>query len=221
MTGRPRDASIDDRVLQSTRELLAEVGWDELSVRTVAARAGVGRASINRRWSSKAELVLHAVLGAEPDLGPFEGTDMAGWVAWVVRGSHELFHRPDVRAAVPGLLTALRENEQLRTALWAGFSGPAAELYAQRTGPAQSHDAPSVTLRSHSGRTDADLDARALIAMAAGAALFTSTIATEDDSPELLERIAELLTAAVLPERQGPSTRAAAPNTDTTSPSRS
>lgn len=48
--GRPRDTSID------------EIGWDELSMRLVAARAGVGRSSLNRRWSSKAELVLHACI---------------------------------------------------------------------------------------------------------------------------------------------------------------
>ncbi|PRC51572.1 TetR family transcriptional regulator, partial [Mycobacterium sp. ITM-2017-0098] len=44
--GRPRDASIDQRVLSVTRELLLEVGWDELSVRMVAVRAGVGRSSL-------------------------------------------------------------------------------------------------------------------------------------------------------------------------------
>lgn len=109
MTGRPRDASIDDRVLAVTRDLLVEVGWDELSVRLVAGRAGVGRSSLNRRWSSKAELVLHAILGEAPDMSPFTGTDLTGWIDWVVRGSHLLFGRPDVKEAVPGLLLALRE----------------------------------------------------------------------------------------------------------------
>lgn len=32
-SGRPRDTSIDDRVLSATRELLMELGWDDLSVR--------------------------------------------------------------------------------------------------------------------------------------------------------------------------------------------
>lgn len=177
--GRPRDGSIDARVLDAVRTLLVEVGWDALSIRTVAARTGVGRASISRRWSSKAELVLHAVLGAEPDLTLFEGTDHEGWITSVVDGSHALFQRPEVRAAVPGLLTALRDDERLREALWRGFGGPAARLYA--------------------GRADAesDLDARAVLAMAAGAALFTSTIALEDDTPSLRARITGMLTAAV------------------------
>lgn len=210
--GRPRDASIDERVLDVTRELLVEVGWDELSIRMVAARVGVGRASISRRWASKAELVLHAVLGAEPDLAPFEGTDLEGWIAWVVRGSHELFHRTDMRAAVPGLLTALRENDALREALWRGFAGPAAQLYAERTGAGAAGGGESGSGGAGSGgagsgatdpgatdpgATDPGLDARAVIAMAAGAALFTSMVATEDDSPALQARIAGMLTDAV------------------------
>jgi AcrR family transcriptional regulator len=185
-TGRPRDASIDDRVLSVTRELLVEVGWDELSVRLVAARAGVGRSSLNRRWSSKAELVLHAILGETPDLAPFSGTDLRGWIDWVVRGSHELFSRPDVRAAVPGLLLALRENDGLRERLWESFSGPAVQLFAERVHP----NTPAQLRR-------ADLDARASLAMAAGAALFVTTVARDDDSEALRRRIAALLVTAV------------------------
>lgn len=185
-SGRPRDTSIDERVLSVTRDLLVEVGWDGLSMRLVAVRTGVGRSSLNRRWSSKAELVLHAILGETPDLAPFSGTDLAGWIDWVVRGSHELFARPDVRAAVPGLLLALGENDDLRRDLWARFSGPAVQLFAddvQATTPAK--------------RRRADVDARATLAMAAGAALFVSTVAVEDDSEVLRNRIAQLLITAV------------------------
>jgi len=184
--GRPRDSSIDDRVLALTRELLVEVGWDGLSVRLIAARAGVGRASLNRRWPSKAALVLHAILGEAPDLTPFSGTDVAGWIDWVVRGSHELFSRPDVQAAVPGLLLALQDSEELRQSLWLSFSGPAVELFAADVGGTSDEE-----------RRSADLDARAVLAMAAGAALFLTTVATADDSAAVQRRITELLTSGV------------------------
>ncbi|OBK74467.1 TetR/AcrR family transcriptional regulator [Mycobacterium sp. 1274761.0] len=184
--GRPRDTTIDDRVLSVTRQLLLEVGWDELSVRLVAMRAGVGRSSLNRRWASKAELVLHAILGQTPDLSAFSGTDINGWIEWVVRGSRELFARPDVQAAVPGLLLALRENDDLRKALWSNFSGPAVQLFAEH-----------LNARTPAERRRADDDARAVLAMAAGAALFMTTVARDDDSQTLSARITELLTAAV------------------------
>lgn len=167
-SGRPRDTSIDERVLSVTRDLLVEVGWDGLSMRLVAVRTGVGRSSLNRRWSSKAELVLHAILGETPDLAPFSGTDLTGWIDWVVRGSHELFARPDVRAAVPGLLLALGENDDLRRDLWARFSGPAVQLFADDV-----HATPPARRRR------ADVDARATLEMAAGAALVVTTVAVE------------------------------------------
>lgn len=180
--GRPRDASIDERVLAVTRKLLIERSWDQLSMRLIAADAGVSRSSLDRRWSSKAELVLHAILGATPDLAPFAGTDRAGWVNWVARGSRQLFARPEVQAAVPGLLLAMAENPELRRRLWADFSGPAVALF---TGEQAGESA------------DAELDARTVLAMAAGAALFLTTIATEDDADELHANVAEILVAAV------------------------
>lgn len=46
-------------------------------------------------------------------------------------------------------------------------------------------------------RRRADVDARATLAMAAGAALFVTTVAVEDDSETLRNRIAQLLITAV------------------------
>ncbi|MCG7592886.1 TetR/AcrR family transcriptional regulator [Mycobacterium sp. PSTR-4-N] len=184
--GRPRDATIDERVLAATRELLLEVGWDDFSVRMVAARAGVGRASLSRRWNSKAELVLDAILGQTPDLTPFAGTDLAGWIEWVVRGSYELFSRRDVSEAVPGLLLTLRENDAVRRALWANFTTPAVALFAEHLAA----DTPAARRR-------AERDARAVLVMAAGAALVTTTVAVEDDTDALRRRIAELLSASI------------------------
>lgn len=178
--GRPRDRSIDERVLAVTRDLLVESGWDDLSMRQIAVQSGVSRSSINRRWPTKSELVFHAILGDSPDLAPFAGTDRRGWIDWVVRGSRQLFARPEVRAAVPGPLLAMAENEPMRRRLCAEVSGPAVALFG-----AQTRD------------PDAERDARAVLAMAAGAALFLSTVAVEDDTDALHHRIASLRTEAV------------------------
>ncbi|ETD34456.1 TetR/AcrR family transcriptional regulator [Williamsia sp. D3] len=181
--GRPRDGSIDDRIVAVTREMLLDVGWEGLSLRAVAAKAGVGRASLRRRWRTKAELVLHAILGPEPDMSRFDGSDRVQWITETVNGSHELFATPEVRAAVPGLLQALRENDDLRRRLWSDFSGPPASLFA----------ADPESTRS----ADPDIDARAILALAAGSALFLSAVATDDDSDVLRRRIVEILTAAL------------------------
>ena len=181
--GRPRDPRIDNDVLIVTREMLRTHGWDGLSLRAIAARAGVGRAALTRRWPTKAHLVLDALLGSAPDLTPYDGIDRKGWIEWVVTGSIELFSRPEVRAALPGLLAALRDHDDLRNTLWRTFSGPSTALFAD--GRDESRSAEDVA--------DAETDARSVLVMAAGAALFAGIIAAEDDTPALRARILELL----------------------------
>jgi AcrR family transcriptional regulator len=74
--GRPRSAMCDDAIVDATIALLVEDGFDRLSMDGVAARAGVGKATIYRRWPSKEALVIEAVarrtdpFPAEPAEGP-------------------------------------------------------------------------------------------------------------------------------------------------------
>ncbi len=59
--GRPRSAEADTAIIDATLELIVAGGIDGLSVESVAARAGVGKATIYRRWSNKDELVEDAL----------------------------------------------------------------------------------------------------------------------------------------------------------------
>ncbi len=59
--GRPRAADREPLILSATSELLAEVGYDQLRVQDVAERAGVGLATIYRRWATKQDLVIAAM----------------------------------------------------------------------------------------------------------------------------------------------------------------
>ena len=58
--GRPRDESCGPAILAAAIELVGEVGIAALTMDAVAARAGVGKATIYRRWSSKEALMLDA-----------------------------------------------------------------------------------------------------------------------------------------------------------------
>lgn len=61
-SGRPRSARADEAIIEAALDLLAEgVGVDALSIESVAARAGVGKATIYRRWPGKYELLLDCV----------------------------------------------------------------------------------------------------------------------------------------------------------------
>jgi AcrR family transcriptional regulator len=58
--GRPRSEQADQAIIEATLELFAEEGFDGTCVEAVAARAGVGKATIYRRWPNKEELLLAA-----------------------------------------------------------------------------------------------------------------------------------------------------------------
>jgi AcrR family transcriptional regulator len=59
--GRPRDPSRDEAICEATLALFAEEGYAGVSIEGVAARAGVGKATIYRRFSSKEQLVVEAM----------------------------------------------------------------------------------------------------------------------------------------------------------------
>jgi len=58
--GRPRDAGRDEAILKATLDLVSADGLPALTVDAVAARAGVSKATIYRRWSSKEAMLLDA-----------------------------------------------------------------------------------------------------------------------------------------------------------------
>ncbi|MDQ1131163.1 TetR/AcrR family transcriptional regulator [Microbacterium sp. SORGH_AS_0888] len=59
--GRKRDHTRDADILDAALEVLAESGYEGMTIDMVAARAHAGKATVYRRWASKAELVLDAV----------------------------------------------------------------------------------------------------------------------------------------------------------------
>lgn len=76
--GRPRDPSRDEAIIDASIDLLVRDGYDRLTMEGVATAAGVGKATVYRRWSTKAELVIDAIATLKPaidtiDTGSLEG----------------------------------------------------------------------------------------------------------------------------------------------------
>jgi AcrR family transcriptional regulator len=65
--GRPRSPQVDQAILAATLDELAEVGYEAMSIEGIAARAGVGKTTIYRRWPSKEALVLAAIRGVQAE----------------------------------------------------------------------------------------------------------------------------------------------------------
>jgi len=60
-SGRPRDDAREAAILDAVLELLADVGYERMSVDAVAAHAHASKATIYRRWPGKADLVMEAM----------------------------------------------------------------------------------------------------------------------------------------------------------------
>ncbi|MBX5450830.1 TetR/AcrR family transcriptional regulator [Thermogemmatispora sp.] len=58
--GRPRSVQAHIAILNAALEELADAGYQGMTIEGVAARAGVSKATIYRRWSSKEELIIEA-----------------------------------------------------------------------------------------------------------------------------------------------------------------
>ena len=77
--GRPRDPSRDGVIRAAILRLLADVGYGALTMDAVASEAGVGKATIYRRWRTKQDLVVDTISdlnraeAAAPDTGSVEG----------------------------------------------------------------------------------------------------------------------------------------------------
>jgi AcrR family transcriptional regulator len=68
--GRPRDERASRAITAAARRQLAELGYARLSMESVAAEAGVARATVYRRYRDKADLVTAAIADAEGSLPP-------------------------------------------------------------------------------------------------------------------------------------------------------
>lgn len=112
--GRPRDSHRDESILGATIEILNAEGYKGLTIDGVAARAGVGRPTIYRRWASKAELVVAALTDtvhiAVPDVDT--GSLRRDLVA-MQRRQIALMNSPESRRITAGLVADLATDPDL------------------------------------------------------------------------------------------------------------
>src|SRR6516164_10304811 len=115
--GRPRSPEADRAILAAALDLLASRGLAAMSIEEVAARAGVGKATIYRRWPSKGLLALDAFVAsfqAEqplPDTGTLRGDLVAALTGWV-----RAVTQTRMGPMLTGLIAAAQRDPELRGA---------------------------------------------------------------------------------------------------------
>lgn len=109
--------STEEAILDATRELLAEAGVHGLTVEGVAARSGVAKTTIYRRWRSKEELALAVLIdmvdkvASVPDLG-----DTRAELIAFVNGAVEILGSTLMGRVMQGLVSDLAADPQLAQA---------------------------------------------------------------------------------------------------------
>ncbi len=166
-------------VLAVTLELLAEVGYDRLTLDTVATRARASKATLYRHWSAKADLVADAMSGLNgdvvlPDTGSLRG-DLLELVA------SRRFEPADARIMC-GVGTAMATDPELSRALRQRFVQP--RLGALR----------ALLERGQArGEVDDDIDLDLVACVLPAVMTFRGMVGGEPPSPETAARVIEEL----------------------------
>ena len=123
--GRPRSEAARLAILTTTEQLLEEIGFDALTMEDVARVAGVGKATIYRRWPTKGLLVFDA-FGTEflakqppPDTGTLRGDLLAALQGWIRTVNGTVAGR-----TLTGLIAEVQRDPALGDAWRDRFVGP-------------------------------------------------------------------------------------------------
>jgi AcrR family transcriptional regulator len=125
---RPRvEGEREVEILESALAVLAEVGYDRLTMDAVAARAKASKATLYRRWSTKANLVIDALRCdkepvADHDTGSLRGDLLATFCGHGgLTDTHQL-------AVLGSVITAIGRDRDFALAFQRDFIGPKAEI---------------------------------------------------------------------------------------------
>ena len=108
--GRPRDHSIDARVLEATRLLLKDRGFEDTTIRAIAETSGVHASAIYRRWRSRTEIIEMAVYPGISSVVVRPTGDLRRDLRRFIRAHLVAFGAPETKAAMPGLLAAYQAS---------------------------------------------------------------------------------------------------------------
>jgi AcrR family transcriptional regulator len=121
--GRPRDPSRDEAIIEASIDLLVRDGYDRLTMEGVAAAAGVGKATVYRRWGSKADLVIDAMATLKPAIDSIDTGSLDGDVELMIVASCSP-HSQRLLQVMVSICSALPREPELLEAFKTRFTEP-------------------------------------------------------------------------------------------------
>jgi AcrR family transcriptional regulator len=122
--GRPRSVAADEAIIRATLELLVLDGYRALTMERVRERAGVGKATVYRRYGSKEELVGAAVAHLSSELpAPDTGT-LRGDFAEISKAVVAAAEASQFLTFMPRMLAEVAHDAELRAVFYAALVKP-------------------------------------------------------------------------------------------------
>ncbi|MEU1272211.1 TetR/AcrR family transcriptional regulator [Streptomyces sp. NPDC005799] len=188
--GRPRSEAVERAVIEGVMKLLEDgVPLAELSIERIARTAGVGKATIYRRWSGKEELFVEVVRSAEPPGPQLPGTSMRDDLVALLEQLRQRGLMTRSSAILHNVHAQMKSSPKIWAAYHATVVRPRRELQISilRRGQAD-------------GELRTDLDVELLNDMFVGPMLFRTLMRPDADLPDgLSEEIVDTLLEGLRP----------------------
>lgn len=159
--GRPRNQDADRQIVAATLRLLSSEGYDRTSIEAVAAEAQVTRATVYRRYPTKADMVTAAVCTLAGEYDPDGSPDTRATVTALLRSFHENVGPNDGISMVASLYLQRHEHPEML------------ESFRERVIlPCRERMAAVIELARTRGDLRADVDPGAVVEMLIGSYLY-------------------------------------------------
>ncbi|MFJ9866182.1 TetR/AcrR family transcriptional regulator [Streptomyces sp. NPDC101165] len=188
--GRPRSEAVERAILEGVVKLLEDgVPLAELSIERVARTAGVGKATIYRRWSGKEELFVDVVRAAEPPDPVLPGTSLRDDLVVLLESLRQRGLASRSSAILHNVYAQMKSSPKIWAAYHAGVIAPRRALSLEVLRRAR-----------QSGELRADVDLELANDMFMGPMLVRSVMRPDDDLPEgLAEQIVDTVLEGLRP----------------------
>ncbi|MBE8966822.1 TetR/AcrR family transcriptional regulator [Nostocales cyanobacterium LEGE 12452] len=130
-SGRPRSIHADQAILQATLDLLAEVGYESMSIEAIASRAGVGKTTIYRRYTSKEELVADAIESLRDDLAIPDTDSFWGDMDILIKNAAKKIDSPLGRQTLALIISTASSNPQFAEVYWTKYTKLRREAFSK------------------------------------------------------------------------------------------
>jgi AcrR family transcriptional regulator len=112
--GRPRDARVDQQIVEATLAEVADRGFGGATIESIAARAGVGKAAIYRRWPSREALLQFVALQVSEVVTPADTGDLRADLVAIFGPFSGEFYEGGAGALLPDLVAEAARDPKIR-----------------------------------------------------------------------------------------------------------